>query len=49
MTVHVLNVALGLGALVLWVGSFAWYFNTDVRRWLDRQYWWHRRRWPWRR
>ena len=43
------NLLLALGAAVIWIGSFTWYFWTDLNRWLGHQYWWQQRRWLRRR
>ena len=37
-----LNWALGILCVAVWLGSYTWYFQGDIREWLRKRYWWQR-------
>ena len=37
-----LNWILGVLCVIVWFGSFGWYFKGDARNWLHKRYWWQR-------
>lgn len=37
-----LNWFLAALCLVVWAGSYLWYFEGDIRGWLSKRYWWQR-------